>query len=196
MEADDDALIRESLGDPAAFGEIFDRHYDGVFRFLARRVGAGAAADLAGETFLRAFDGRRRFRPDESTSARPWLFGIATNLLRHHYRGEARQLRAFARSGIDPVLDAVPDIERRADATAAGPRLAAALAMLRPAERDVLLLCAWAELSYTEIAAALGLELGTVRSRLSRARATVRELLADGGQGFVETSMTEDGRDG
>jgi RNA polymerase sigma factor (sigma-70 family) len=138
MDSDDGVIIAESLAEPTRFGAIFDRHYDAVYGFVARRVGTALATDLAAETFARAFAGRRRYRAETSSSARPWLFGIAVNLLRHHYRTEARQLRAYARTGVDPVLDATPDIERRVDAAAAG--LAEALAALRPAERDVLLL--------------------------------------------------------
>ena len=94
------------------------------------------------------------------------------------------------------MLDATPDVERRVDAEAVGPRLAEALAELRPAERDVLLLFAWADLSYAEIAEALGLEVGTVRSRLSRARNRVRELLAGDEQEVFETAPTGDANDG
>lgn len=127
MEADDGALIRESLDDAAVFGTIFDRHYDTLYRFVARRVGPATAADLAAETFTRAFAGRGRYKADR-TSARPWLFGIALNLPRHHYRAETRQLRAYARTGVDPLVDATSELEYRADAKAEGPRLAAALA--------------------------------------------------------------------
>jgi RNA polymerase sigma factor (sigma-70 family) len=196
MEPNDGAVIVESLADPTRFAVIFDRHYDAVYGFVARRVGPALAADLAAETFARAFAGRRRFRPGVSSSARPWLFGIAVNLLRHHHRTEARGLRAYARTGVDPVLDATPDVERRLDAEAAGPRLAEALAVLRSAERDVLLLFAWADLSYAEIAEALGLEVGTVWSRLSRARNRVRELLAGNEQEVFETAPTGDANDG
>ena len=196
MDPTDGVVIVESLAEPTRFAVIFDRHYDAVYGFVARRVGAALAADLAAETFARAFAGRHRFRPELSSDARPWLFGIAVNLLRHHHRTEARQLRAYARTGVDPVLDATPDVERRIDAEAAGPRLAEALAALRPAERDVLLLFAWADLSYAEIAEALGLGVGTVRSRLSRARARVGELLARDEQEAFETAQTGDANDG
>jgi len=172
--ADDAAAIAASLTDPKAFTEVFERHFDTVDRFLRRRIGAAVADDLAAETFLQAFEGRSRYRLDRP-DARPWLFGIAVNLLRRHLRREERQLRAYARSGVDPVLVANGDVDARADTTAAGPRLAAALAELRPAERDVLLLYAWADLDYAEIAEALAIPIGTVRSRLSRARAAVKE---------------------
>src|SRR5262249_34860384 len=169
MESDDGAVIRDSLAIPKRFGEIFERHYDVIYAFLARRVGQDLGGELAAETFTRAFALRRRFRAEPGRSARPWLFGIAMNLLRHHHRTETRQLRAYARTGVDPVLDTVPDVERRVDADAAAPLLAEALAALRSEERDALLLFAWADLSYAEIALALDVEVGTVRSRLSRA---------------------------
>ena len=190
MEADDGAVIRESLETPQRFGEIFERHFDPIYAFLARRLGADLGGELAAETFTRAFALRRRFRTGESPSARPWLFGIATNLVKHHHRTEARRLRAYARTGVDPVLDVTADAERRVDAAAAGPQLADALAGLRNEERDVLLLFAWADLSYSEIAEALDLEDGTVRSRLSRARARVREQLGADGQEVGETAAT------
>jgi RNA polymerase sigma-70 factor, ECF subfamily len=191
----DAALIQRSLTDPSVFAEVFDRHFESVFRFLARRVGVVTAGDLASETFARAFEGRRRYRL-ERDDARPWLFGIATNLLRRHRRNEVRQLRAYARTGVDPVLDGLDDADSRADAAAAGSAFADALASLRADERDVLFLYAWADLSYVEIAEALGLPVGTVRSRLSRARAKVRELMAADGQELVEVPRTRDVTDG
>jgi RNA polymerase sigma factor (sigma-70 family) len=196
MESDDGAIIRDSLADPRRFGEIFERHYDGVYAFLVRRIGPDLGGELAAEAFTRAFALRSRFRAELSPSARPWLFGIAVNLLRHHHRKEARQLRAYAKTGVDPVLDATPDADGRVDASAAGKHLAAALAALRPAERDVLLLFAWADLSYEEIADALDVELGTIRSRLSRARARVRQQLEPSGQPVVETAPTPGSNDG
>jgi RNA polymerase sigma-70 factor (ECF subfamily) len=111
------------------------------------------------------------------------LFGIATNLVRHHVRGERRRLIAYARTGVDPVFQPDMDaVDSRVDAGALGPRLALGLASLRAAERDVLLLYAWADLGYEEIAQALSIPVGTVRSRLHRARRRVRELLEAGGQ--------------
>jgi RNA polymerase sigma factor (sigma-70 family) len=195
MQPDDGAVIRESLAKPPRFGEIFERHYDDIYAFVARRVGPDIGGDLAAETFTRAFAVRRRFRPEQSESARPWLFGIATNLVRHHHRAEVRKLRAYARTGVDPVLDDVPDAERRVDASAAARDLADALASLRSGERDVLLLFSWADLSYAEIAEALGTEVGTVRSRLSRTRARLRELLGGSDEELVETPAAVGGND-
>jgi RNA polymerase sigma factor (sigma-70 family) len=196
VEAASDAqVIAASRAEPLAFATVFDRHYDAVHRYLARRVGPDLADDLAAETFTEAFDGRSRFdtgRPD----ARPWLFGIATNLVRHHHRGEARRLRAYAR--LDARLeqpreadDGFGGIEARLDAGLAGPAIAEALMRLSTGERDVLLLFAWADLRYDEIAVALRIPIGTVRSRLNRARRRVRELLGDSGQYLGADTLTE-----
>jgi RNA polymerase sigma-70 factor (ECF subfamily) len=162
------------------FGALFDRHAVPIYRYLVRRIGTSGADDLLAQTFLVAFERRAsydRTRPD----ARPWLFGIATNLLRRHQREEIRQYRAWARTGVDPVsteshADQVVD---RVDAGAWSGELANALASLKPPNRDVLLLFAWGALSYDEIAQALDVPLATVRSRLHRARAAVRAVLPD-----------------
>ena len=187
----DAAVIASSLTDASAFGEIFDRHFAEIHRYLGRRVGAALADEVAAETFVAAFRSRRRY-DDRAVDARPWLFGIAANLVRRHWRTERRRLRAYARTGVDPICDETSEVERRVDAVAAAPELAAALASLRSGEREVLLLFAWADLSYEEISAALGIPAGTVRSRLSRARAHVRELMWPSGQVSVD-GATEGG---
>lgn len=148
-----------------AFEELFERYFDSVYGYLARRVGPDLGRDLASETFTRAFSARKRYDPARG-EVRAWLFGIANNLLRRHYRDEERRLRAFARL-------TVPDESLRQEE----PRLADALAALPREERDVLLLFAWGDLEYGEIATALGVPLGTVRSRLHRARAHIRAAL-------------------
>jgi RNA polymerase sigma factor (sigma-70 family) len=190
-DATDAAVIVSSLIDGARFGEIFDRHFAEINRYLSRRVGPSLADELAAETFVVAFRSRGRYDP-LAHDARPWLFGIAANLARRHWRTERRRLRAYARTGVDPVCDDAAEIDRRIDALAAGPQLAAALASLRGGEREVLLLFAWADLSYEQISTALGIPAGTVRSRLSRARAHVRELLSPSGQLSVDRA-TEGG---
>lgn len=172
----DSAALAASLTSPAEFAPIFDRHHDAVHAYLQRRVGPDAADELAAQTFLVAFERRARYDPSRP-DARPWLFGIATNLLLHHRRRVGRQLRAYARTGVDPVLDAFEGVEARLDAAGLGRELAAALAGLPAAELEVLLLYAWAELSYPEIGTALEIPVGTVRSRLWRARGRIRELL-------------------
>jgi len=161
---------------------IFDRHFVAIHRYLHRRVGRELAEDLAAETFAVALRRRAGHDPHRA-DARPWLFGIAANLLRHHRRTERRQLVAYARSGVDPVSEGgFEAADDRVDARAAGPALAWALAALKPWDREVLLLHAWADLTYQEIADALSIPVGTVRSRLARARGRVRELLSANGQ--------------
>lgn len=175
----DGELIEQSRGEPERFAAIFDRHAPAVHRYLARRAGTSIADDLTAETFLVAFRQRERYdtgQPD----ARPWLFGIATNLLRREQRTELRQYRAFARTGIDPVMASdEDDLLSRVSAAAASHRLAGVLAELSERDRSVLLLIAWGQLTYDEVAQALGTPVGTVRSRLHYARKRVRAALAD-----------------
>jgi RNA polymerase sigma factor (sigma-70 family) len=156
------------------FAALFDRHAVVIHRYLARRAGTTAADDLLAQTFLVAYERRAgydRSRPD----ARPWLFGIAANLLRRRERDEIRQYQAWARTGVDPVAaDHAIRVADRVDASVGAARLAGALAKLRRADREVLLLVAWGQLSYPEVAAALDIPVGTVRSRLARARAALR----------------------
>jgi RNA polymerase sigma factor (sigma-70 family) len=176
--ADDDAyVIGRSRREPEAFAEVFRRYAPDIKRYVTRRLGADAAEDVVAETFLAAF--RQRGDYDLSRSnARPWLYGIATNLVRRHVRAEVRQLRLLERTGTDPVT--APFTERsdeRVSAQAAWTALAGALAALPTGHRDALLLVAWGDLSYPEVAQALGIRLGTVRSRINRARRRLREHL-------------------
>jgi RNA polymerase sigma factor (sigma-70 family) len=177
----DSEIIAGSRADPAMFAEIFDRHHGELHRYLRRRAGAGAAADLAAETFVTAFARRGAYR-SQGSDARPWLYGIAHNLLRNHLRHEHRELAAYARRGAEPAEDAGALAEfsladARADAAAAGGPLRLALAGMPAGDRDVLLLFAWADLSYAGIAQALDIPVGTVRSRLNRARLRLRTAL-------------------
>ena len=177
---DDAALIERSWHEPEAFATLYDRHAAPIYRFAGRRLGDQMADDVVAETFLAAF--RRRKRYDlRRKDARPWLYGIAANVIGKHRRAEVRMLRAFARTGLDPVADGHSDrVDSQVCAAAVQRDLAAALAGLPAGDRDVLLLIAWADLSYEETAAALRIPVGTVRSRLNRARRKVREAL--GGQ--------------
>jgi RNA polymerase sigma factor (sigma-70 family) len=170
-------LIALSRHEPEHFTELFRRHAPYIQRYVARRLGPDAADDIVAETFLLAFRQRDRYDQDRP-DARPWLYGISTNLIGRHRRAEIRQYRAFARTGADPVTESFTDrVDDRVSADMAGRRLAAALGKLSAELRDTLLLAAWGELSYEEIAIALGVPVGTVRSRLSRARSKVRQFL-------------------
>ena len=184
----DAALIAASGGDPAAFGEIFDRHATTVHRYLVRRVGASTADELLGETFRIAFERRSTFDASRA-SARPWLYGIATNLIHRHHRSEARRDRATAR--LDRPEHDDPT-ERVVDAVAASsllPDVLDAVRALPTGERDTLLLHVWEDLRYEEIAAALDIPVGTVRSRLNRARARLRELQRPWGEQITHADV-------
>jgi RNA polymerase sigma factor (sigma-70 family) len=175
-------VIQTSLEDPACFATIFDRHVDAVSEFVTRRVGVVLADDITAETFLTAFANRRRY-DSARADARPWLLGIATNLLRHHWRTEKRRLAAYARIGAERDEElGVDTVEDRLDATALAPRMAWALQRLRKRDLEPLLLLAWADLSYSEISDALALPVGTVKSRIARARRRLRELMDGSGQ--------------
>jgi RNA polymerase sigma factor (sigma-70 family) len=168
-----------------SFEEAFEAEFAALHRYLARRLGA-AADDLAAETFAVAF--RNWDRLDPERPVRPWLYGIAANLMRHHWRKERRMLRAYARTGVDPALAEEDEAVERADVGVRHRELAAALAGLRRDEREILLLRAWAELTDAEIADALDLPVGTVKSRLSRTREKLRNQLQGVGQEAVEAS--------
>ncbi len=183
----DTELVARSADEPECFAVLFDRHAATVHRYLGRRVGH-LADDLLSETFLIAFRRRGSYRPDH-VEVRPWLLGIATNLVHGQVRAEQRRYRALSRAGVEPDSPAVDDVEvsDRLSARALRGPLAAALAQLKPRDRDALLLLAWGQLSYEEIAAVLDVPVGTVRSRLHRARTQTRAVLGAGSP-FEETS--------
>jgi len=162
-------VIRSSLADAGEFAAIFDRHFPAIFRFLRGRLGRELAEDLASETFVVAF--RRRGSYDLSRDdARPWLYGIAVNLVREHRRAEVRRLRAHARMLADAGVTSDSGDLLDSD-------VSAALLELSHDERNLILLLSWADLTYEQLADALGLPLGTVRSRVSRVRAKLRSRL-------------------
>jgi RNA polymerase sigma factor (sigma-70 family) len=185
-DASDADVIATSLEEPARFGAVFDRHATRVFRFLVRRVGVDDAEALLGDVFRIAFEKRATYdcrRP----CARPWLYGIATNLLARHRRSEARRVRATARALAQHVaagtaVDPAEGVDEALDARALWLRVGDAVAELPETERDVMLLFVWEELSYDEIATALNVPVGTVRSRLNRARGRLRELRSSNGR--------------
>ncbi len=164
---------------PADFESAFQQHFPSIYLFVSRRVGTALAEDLAAETFATAYRRRDSFDPGRG-SLRSWLYGIATNLVRNHWRAEQHLLALDARlvPEID-LSDSSDAADQRVIAALLAPRLATALGQLTHDQRDVLLLHAWAELSHEEIAAVLEIAPGTARSRLSRARASLREQLGD-----------------
>jgi RNA polymerase sigma-70 factor, ECF subfamily len=170
-----------SLDSPQDFAEVFDRHFSEIHGYVARRLGAAAADDIAAETFLIAYRKRASF-DDHQGTVRAWLYGIATRQVSHYRRDELRAYRALQRAAASPATDdRVTDHTDRVidQVTAAGAQgqLAAALAALSAGDRDVLLLVALADLTHAEIAEALGIPYGTVGSRLSRARRLLRAAL-------------------
>jgi RNA polymerase sigma-70 factor (ECF subfamily) len=177
-EPTDAELIARSIDDPRAFMPLVQRHQRVLFGYLARRIGRDLAEDVTSETFTRAFAQRHRFDTTRD-DARPWLFGIATNLLRNQARSEVRQLRAYQRHGVhDRSHDDHDASDARLDASAQSRVLAGALEQLKPGDREALLMFAWNEMSYEDIAEALDIPVGTVRSRLNRARRIVQEHLS------------------
>ncbi|MEU8331823.1 RNA polymerase sigma factor [Micromonospora sp. NPDC048839] len=175
MTAEMRARIR--AGDSEALGELFDEHADAIHRHALWSGGDPAhAEDVVSLTFLEAWRIRESLRPDGDT-LRPWLLGIATNVLRNRRRAARRHREALRRL---PVRDVVPDfadevVDRMHDADQVAAALAG-LRALRRADREVFLLCVWSHLDYAAAAEALGVPVGTVRSRLSRARARLRAL--------------------
>lgn len=183
----DSEIVRRSRQEAAAFGELFERHARAVVGFASRRVGADAAEDVLSETFLVAFRRRASFdlRVD---SARPWLLGIATRIIHRHRASEAKQLRSLL---AQPPERARPDdsdgLSDRLDASASLRELAPRVAALAKKDRDTLFLFAWGDLSYEETAQALGVPVGTVKSRLNR----VRRLLAPARAGNKTSTSTQ-----
>jgi RNA polymerase sigma-70 factor (ECF subfamily) len=185
-ELSDAAVIAGSLERPAMFGTIFDRHATVVHRYLVRRLGPDDAEAITGEVFRIAFERRAAFDPDragdgarDGGGARPWLYGIATNLVAKHRRREIRRVHAVARLAADrgAPLDLADDVAAGVDAGQRWRLVAEALGRLPQGELDVLVLGAWEGLDDGDIARSLGLPVGTVRSRRHRARRHLRELI-------------------
>ena len=170
----------ERLDSDADLVALYDGHARQLYHYLARRVGGEAADDLVADAFLAAWKQRADFDPARA-GLKAWLYGIATNLMRHHLRGEERRLRAWARDywrrgSVDDLGERIATV---VDAEVLAGHAAEAVARLRTEEREILLLVAWADLTPTEVAEALGVGVATVRTRLHRARTAVRKYLED-----------------
>jgi RNA polymerase sigma-70 factor (ECF subfamily) len=167
---------RSRAGDADAFGLLFERHAKAVYNFCFRRVGDWAVAeDLLSIVFLEAWRHRDKELPPDKVL--PWLYGIATNVVRNRRRSERRFAAALSRvpkPDSEPSLGELSDV--RIDDERQMGRVLALVRRLPKHEQDVFALCVWSELSYEDAALALAVPIGTVRSRLSRARARLREL--------------------
>lgn len=190
MSTDSD-IIRRSRDSPAVFGELYDRHASVIYRYAARRAGDFAADDVTSETFLVAWEHLESYDLHRH-DARPWLFGIATNLLRRHHRAEAKMLKAAAKaSSRESITDDSDRIAAQVDATVATGRIARTLKSMAAIDRETLLLYAWADLTYEGIASAMDVPVGTVRSRLNRARRALRTEL---NLGLLDETENDHGR--
>lgn len=185
MPSSDAELIESSWTETEAFAGIFDRHFQAVYGFCARRVDPSAAEELAGETFLRAFRARHLYDLSHE-SARPWLIGIARNLVREHLRRARREDVANRRSlsldlpeSFDPAVLAAAAQDAREEVRA----VARVLPHLPDDEVETLLLHVGDGLSYDECARVLGVPVGTVRSRLNRVRKRLRAMLGESSMG-------------
>jgi RNA polymerase sigma-70 factor (ECF subfamily) len=180
--ATEQALVQDlRAGDPEALAALFDRYGDRIYNHCFRATGDwGEAEDATSTVFLEVWRHRRRVRLHDD-SALPWLYGVATNVCRNLTRSRRRRLRALAAL---PRPEPVPDhAERVTDRLGSTERMAAVLAAIEalpPREREVLGLVAWSGLTYEQAAAALDVPVGTVRSRLSRARARLTDLTDPG----------------
>lgn len=194
-EHDRELWLDVRAGSSEAFGVLFERHARAVYNYCFRRTADWAMAeDLTSAVFLEAWRRRHEIAPPDM-SILPWLFGVATNLLRNVGRTRRRYRHAIGRLPqwvSDP--DFSDDVVQRLDAERSMRLVLEQLRHLPPHERDVLALCVWMGTSYEDAAAALGVPVGTVRSRLSRARARLRELAPLTGQDEVEAGDSAIGR--
>lgn len=180
---DDASCIARSLREPSAFRELFARHHDTVHRYVTARLGPVDAPDVVSECFLQAFRGRARFDPAPGRDALPWLLGIATRQIARSRGAEARWHRrratALDHASVGALSQPGPDALdiARVDAERLRPELLAALAALRRPERDAICACVLGGLGYQDAARALGIPIGTLRSRVSRARMRLRAAL-------------------
>jgi RNA polymerase sigma factor (sigma-70 family) len=172
-------IVKASIRDPGRFGEIFDRYADDILRYVSSRLGSSLAEDVTAETFLAAFGARARYDLGRE-SARPWLYGIAIRQIGKHARAEHRYRKALSRLPAETVTADFGDrVADQVTAEQLRPRLFAVLSGLAREDREILLLVAWANLTYEESAQALGTSASAIRSRLHRIRTRIREVLGE-----------------
>jgi RNA polymerase sigma-70 factor (ECF subfamily) len=172
----DGRLLAAAGSDQSAFRALYERHVAAIHRYIAGRLGPDAADDLTAEVFATAYQRRDRYAR-ERADARPWLYGIATNLMRRQRRAEARRLRALAAAAAQSDPDHVPGPDAACHGDGIEPALHAALAGLGVRDREVLLLAALGDLRPGELHLALGVSPGAARVRLNRARSRLRARL-------------------
>ena len=192
FDSTDSDDIAASVVDTERFGHVVNRHFSEIYGYLARRVGRDIADDLSAETFIVAFGSRSRYDTSRA-DALPWLYGIATNLIRRHRRTEVRKLAAYAKSVtcIDSDGRDLDDLVTRLDHAESVARVASVFAELDPDQRDALYLIAIVGLGYADAAEALDVPVGTVHSRVARARSQLRDLAAYNGQEGSEGSAVK-----
>jgi RNA polymerase sigma-70 factor (ECF subfamily) len=196
MELSQRARMR--AGDQSGLGELFDAHAQAVYGYALRTLGDWAAAeDAVSLTFLEAWRLRGTLHEGDD-DLQPWLFGIATNVLRNTARAARRHRAAMSRlAEREPVADFADEVVSRIDDGAQLAALRRALPRLRRSEREVFRLCVWVGLDYAAAAEALNVPVGTVRSRLSRARTRLRALteheLTQGREPARTTGQVRDG---
>ena len=189
--SDDSLWLAATRGDGDAFASIYERHAEAIYNYLFRRLADWSEAeDLTAVVFFEAYRRRREAVVVEGKLL-PWLYGIATNVLRNRRRAHMRHRRLIAQLASEPERRAAPDAALRAEAAERMRSILEVLRRLPREQRDVVALCVWSELSYDEAAVALGVPLGTIRSRLSRARAALTEL--DAASRHRETEMEPEG---
>lgn len=177
VEASETELwARSRAGDADAFGMLFERHAPLIYNYCFRRIGnRETAQELVSIVFLEAW--RRRDKELGADKVLPWLYGVATNVVRHQRRSERRFAAALSRL---PMPETETDFASTADEHLEYERQAqhalSLLGRLPKREQDVFILCVGMELDYEDAALALAVPIGTVRSRLSRARARLLEL--------------------
>lgn len=200
VEPSDADIVGASAARPELFETIFRRHHRRIWAYLARNGGPDRADEIAGDVFVSAFAQRARYDPTRGTVV-AWLYGIATNLNRSRFRQAARATKALARVAGQravqdgPATSAVDDVVAALDHESELGRVQAALAALPERDRELITLIAWERLSYAEVASVLDLEIGTVRSRLSRVRRRLRELAGLDGQSTVtDRKLEKEGR--
>lgn len=168
---------RIRAGDRRAFADLYEAHARSVYNHALRLTGDWSTAEeVMSETFLAAWSHREQLEP-EGGSLAPWLLGIATHKAYNANRGLRRRRTFLAhRPPPPPTPDFAEEAAGRIDDSRRLAAVHAALSGLRRHEREVLALCVWSGLDYAQAAEALGVPVGTVRSRLSRARARLGRL--------------------